>query len=194
MVHCVLLNKNISGVVTMCEDNYDFLECGHFSDKVGNACRECISERNCAIADDRKVVPERDISPVYSVEYRIHNQANNFRHSIRKRNDLARVRARRAGQESPSNFTPEDIERLLIQQDHSCLACFTPFTECVMEIDHKLPMEYGGTNDIKNLQLLCKSCNIVKGRQDNANWLSGIRHKQVISYLEEIQEEESYAV
>lgn len=178
----------------LCEEDCDFLDCGHFSDRIGNACRECISERNNRLLDDRNNTIRRESSPSYSVEYKIHNQINNFDKSVIKRNELARVRARRAGQEFPSNFTPEDIKNLLVKQDNACLACFTPFTDCVMEIDHKLPMEYGGTNDIKNLQLLCKSCNIVKGRQDNANWLSGIRHKQVISYLEEIQEEESYAI
>ena len=177
------------------DKNFDILPCGHFSDTLGNSCRECIAERNIEFKANLKIVSKVviDSESVYSKEYRIHNQFNNFEKSIIKRNELARVRAKRAGQESYSSFTQTDIQILLEKQSGECLACYTPFTECVMEVDHKLPLEYGGANDIKNLQLLCKSCNIKKGNKDNAKWISTVRYLQVMAFLEELQEEESYA-
>lgn len=32
-----------------------------------------------------------------------------------------------------------------------------------MHIDHIVPIKYGGSNDISNLQLLCSDCNLKKG-------------------------------
>ena len=176
----------------MCEENYDILECGHFSDKLGNMCRVCISERNDELFLNKRNEKHKG-NPFYTKEYKIYNQTFNFENSIAKRNSFARARAKKAGQESPASFSSSDIQQLIQDQNNCCAGCFTSFESCVMEIDHKLPIEYGGTNDIKNLQLLCKPCNVSKSRQDNAKWLSDVRYRQVISFLQELQEEESYA-
>ena len=43
-----------------------------------------------------------------------------------------------------------------------------------LTIDHKVPKILGGTDDISNLQCLCKRCNGMK---------SGLSHNQVMSYI-----------
>lgn len=54
-----------------------------------------------------------------------------------------------------------DLIRKLKRRDGTgCRVCGT--TENIA-IDHKFPIVAGGTNDLSNLQLLCKSCNSRKG-------------------------------
>ncbi len=36
---------------------------------------------------------------------------------------------------------------------------------CLLEIDHKIPVAHGGNNFIENLQTLCKECNIGKNNK-----------------------------
>lgn len=43
---------------------------------------------------------------------------------------------------------------------HQCLRCETKKN---LTIDHIKPLSKGGTNDLNNLQTLCKSCNLKKG-------------------------------
>lgn len=44
-----------------------------------------------------------------------------------------------------------------------CTICGRHIRFDVMTVDHIVPKSKGGTNDIKNLQLACHTCNLVKG-------------------------------
>lgn len=87
--------------------------------------------------------------------------------------------------------TVEAIEALLESQGGMCNGCFTSFDEVHLTLDHITPVSYGGRHVIKNLQLLCQSCNTSKGDQHNADWLSDLRYRQVSRQLQEIAEEDS---
>lgn len=50
---------------------------------------------------------------------------------------------------------------ILEQDDFTCQICGD--TDGPLEIDHIVPLALGGTNDIENLQVLCRSCNRRKG-------------------------------
>jgi len=59
------------------------------------------------------------------------------------------------------NQVPYRIKRDVYERDnHTCLVCGT--TEN-LTIDHIKPRIMGGTNNINNLQTLCKHCNLEKG-------------------------------
>ena len=55
--------------------------------------------------------------------------------------------------------TKESWEHLLQRFNHTCLACGTTKR---IEKDHIVPVSGGGSNDITNLQPLCRSCNASK--------------------------------
>ena len=60
--------------------------------------------------------------------------------------------------------SPAQMKRLLfVEQNGKCALCKTSFEERHFEIDHFYPKSQGGIDDISNRQLLCGSCNRIKG-------------------------------
>ena len=51
-------------------------------------------------------------------------------------------------------------------QEGKCKACSTRFDYRHFHIDHIIPKSKGGGDNIENLQLLCGSCNTIKGNRD----------------------------
>lgn len=58
-----------------------------------------------------------------------------------------------------------------------CLYCGAPMGKALMTIDHFVPLELGGSNDVLNYATACKSCNKSKGSQDPEIWFAN--HKTV---------------
>jgi 5-methylcytosine-specific restriction endonuclease McrA len=70
----------------------------------------------------------------------------------------------------------------------------------VLQVDHKMPQAWGGTNDVENLQALCEECN--RGKKDYYRtldrWGAAIReagqhgevHRRLITLLELLHPEE----
>jgi 5-methylcytosine-specific restriction endonuclease McrA len=74
----------------------------------------------------------------------------------------------------PNPWTEADYWRLYhIEQDARCAMCAKTFP--LLTIDHIWPVFHGGSYDVKNIQLLCLSCNSSKGVKP----MSGIAHKLV---------------
>ena len=49
------------------------------------------------------------------------------------------------------------------QQEGLCAGCKGDFPFKPFEVDHRVPRSHGGTDHLDNLQLLCSSCNRIKG-------------------------------
>jgi len=63
------------------------------------------------------------------------------------------------------SFSSDSIDRMYIFQEARCACCGVELCG-KYAIDHVYPLSKGGTNDVMNLQLLCKSCNCIKGAKD----------------------------
>jgi 5-methylcytosine-specific restriction enzyme A len=46
--------------------------------------------------------------------------------------------------------------------EYKCVECGRTKQETSLEIDHIMPLSLGGTDELSNLQILCKNCNIGK--------------------------------
>ncbi len=69
---------------------------------------------------------------------------------------------RRTDIDAPINYR-QNKHVLYGQQEGRCAGCETLFEFRHFEVDHMVPRSRGGTDHIENLQLLCGSCNRIKG-------------------------------
>ena len=46
---------------------------------------------------------------------------------------------------------------------YRCVCCGGLFTKSQIDVDHRIPKRQGGTDDLWNLQAMCKTCNRSKG-------------------------------
>lgn len=63
------------------------------------------------------------------------------------------------------HWTAEQWQALVADFEHHCLLCWRTEPDITLTVDHVVPVHLGGSNDITNLQCLCRPCNSIKGRQ-----------------------------
>ncbi len=104
-----------------------------------------------------------DISPkaIDLVQMRLRNELGLFsqpvhRTDIPQRTDLGKL---------PPYNSPENKRLLYGEQGGHCAGCNTHFESRHLEVDHIVAQANGGTEHISNLQLLCGSCNRIKGNR-----------------------------
>ena len=61
------------------------------------------------------------------------------------------------------SFSPELKNQLFKAQAGKCMYCGRKPGIDLMDIDHKNPMAKGGSDQKRNLQLICRTCNTRKG-------------------------------
>lgn len=72
--------------------------------------------------------------------------------------DRAKLARRRS---APGIHTADDIASIMKMQKHKCAYCKIKLGENY-HVDHITPLSRGGTNDRRNLQILCQPCNQAK--------------------------------
>lgn len=65
-------------------------------------------------------------------------------------------------------------------QEGGCNGCKVHFEYRHLEVDHIVPQSRGGTGHIENLQLLCASCNRIKGDRDQAYLVAQLQSRGLI--------------
>ena len=61
---------------------------------------------------------------------------------------------------SREHLSASKRKRILLRGNGRCMKCGSKKN---LEIDHVVPLARGGSNRLENLQLLCQSCNRMKG-------------------------------
>ena len=67
------------------------------------------------------------------------------------------------------------------QQEGTCNGCKTDFPFRIFDVDHVVPKSRGGTDHIENLQLLCSSCNRIKGDRPMAYLMAQLANQGMAS-------------
>lgn len=136
----------------------------------------------------RKAHPERDRrnkrkeyhrnKTVYAVRFRNYREKNKdkvraldrlkalrdpVRYATYKRNRKARVR------NAPGKHSAADIATIFRLQKGKCAVCRMALTK--QHVDHIVALAKGGSNDRKNLQLLCPPCNHTKSAKDPVDFM-----------------------
>ena len=64
---------------------------------------------------------------------------------------------------------------MMKRQDNTCVYCGHRRTASSLEIDHMTPVVRGGSNDVSNLQVICRPCNQRKGLQTDLEFRTRYR-------------------
>jgi len=172
-------------------DMHAYSQATHFSGR----CKECIAENNAERRTHLLRIKEQAES---ALRWRTLRQTPVTGEGMQKRLSNCvhsfKARSKQYGwqhEKEDESITVEAIESLLESQGGMCNGCFTSFDEVHMTLDHITPVSYGGRHILRNLQILCQSCNTSKGDRHNADWLSDLRYRQVSRQLQELAEEDA---
>ena len=98
----------------------------------------------------------RDAHPLAKTWRRLWAKRNPERNYEQKRE----YRARKLN--APGKYTAKEWEGLKHYYNFTCLCCGLSEPEITLTADHVVPLVRGGSNDILNIQPLCRSCNCRK--------------------------------
>jgi 5-methylcytosine-specific restriction endonuclease McrA len=74
-----------------------------------------------------------------------------------------RIRESRIRSSGKGNFTIQQWNDLVKRHKNICPCCKKLTKE--FTVDHIIPISKGGTNNIENIQPLCRKCNVTKGNR-----------------------------
>lgn len=113
-------------------------------DKVAMACRVCSGRMMISPSQLRWNSPSWQ--PIHSSCIPIEKE--------RKREALKEMRLKLSGKR---RSIPLKVKRVVLERQKECQICGSLNN---LQIDHILPVSLGGTNDLDNLRVLCRQCNM----------------------------------
>jgi 5-methylcytosine-specific restriction endonuclease McrA len=79
----------------------------------------------------------------------------------------AQTRNRRAAKRSaPGSHSASDVMEITRAQKNRCAYCAVSLARVRPHVDHIIAIARGGSNDRRNIQILCETCNTSKGARD----------------------------
>ena len=68
-----------------------------------------------------------------------------------------------------TNPVEGSVRYKVLVRDRTCRLCGAGRDDAVLEVDHIIPRSRGGSNDLDNLQVLCRPCNQSKSNADDTD-------------------------
>ena len=73
------------------------------------------------------------------------------------------------------SLTPQERMDLIFRQNLKCFICLETLSR-TFEVDHIIPLQYNGQNEVENLQALCPRCHIFKSSSIDRNMPAIVAH------------------
>jgi 5-methylcytosine-specific restriction endonuclease McrA len=115
-------------------------------------------EKNPELLRERGAVYRARNAEKVAATQRTWNQANKEKRRVYARETAHKRRAYKA--DTRSDLTRDQIEEIIKIQKGKCALCLKKTT---LTLDHITPLSRGGENTRRNIQMLCKPCNLSKG-------------------------------
>lgn len=132
--------------------------------KIQFRCRDCFLKKSVPWNKDKKYPQIRG------------EKHHNWKGGVSKtegylafKNNKRRVRKNNAS----GSHTQEEWECLKASYNYMCLCCKRFEPEIKLTKDHVIPLSLGGSDNIDNIQPLCRSCNSIK-------WLKVVNFKELL--------------
>lgn len=104
---------------------------------------------------------------------RIAERAKAYRASHRLEKACNEARRRALKKASGGVYFATDVRAIGEAQKHRCAYCRAS-VRSAFHMDHIVPLIRGGSNDRRNIQLLCAPCNLKKGASDPINYAQSL--------------------
>jgi 5-methylcytosine-specific restriction endonuclease McrA len=75
---------------------------------------------------------------------------------------------------SDKTITVNSLKLLIENQNYKCVYCSSDLRTTDKHLDHIIPISKGGIHSIKNVQWVCKDCNLSKSDNINDKWKNNI--------------------